>query len=255
MFIAHNISFLLRARGIKKIELAKYLDKQPTTIGDYAKGKTLPSVEMLIKIAEYFHVSIDDLVYEKMSDDSGGDHHEPDQPNNFKPDFKHQGPSRNMLVPASAYAGYALEWSQEPPKSAHFIEVPGISGDARTFEVDGDSMEPVLYDGDYVSCKPVKTASDIRSGHLYCIVSRSAGPQIKYVQLTRTSLKMLPANREGYQPYDLEFEDIMEVWEVALRITRNLMDPRIELGTYVNPDRIRRLEKFIGQVHPDFGKG
>jgi len=65
---------------------------------------------------------------------------------------------------------------------------------------------------------------------------------------------MLPCNREGYQPNDLDFEDIMEVWEVALRITP-LMDPRIELGTYVNPDRIRRIEQFIGQVHPDFGKG
>ena len=65
---------------------------------------------------------------------------------------------------------------------------------------------------------------------------------------------MVPANRTDYQSYELDLDDVMEVWEAVVRITRNLVDPRIELGTFVSADRIRRIEQFIGQVHPDFGK-
>ena len=249
IYISQNIRHLRKSvPGLSQKKLADLLDVTDSAVSGWEKGTSFPATKVLVKLARYFAVTVDDLLTKDLTKTE-----RKEKESAFKPDYKPLGPSHNMLVPASAYAGYALEWSQETPESAHFIEVPGITGEARTFEVDGDSMEPVLYDGDFLSCKPVEKAINIKNGYLYCIVSKSTGPQIKYVQLGRTSLKMIPANR-GYQTYEIDLDDVMEVWEGVVRITRHLVDPR-GLSTYVDPDRIRRIEQFIGQVHPDFGKG
>lgn len=62
-FIYLNIKYLreTKKRWSKK-ELADSLGKQPATIGDYEKGKSKPSIPVLIELSKIFDVSIDDLI-------------------------------------------------------------------------------------------------------------------------------------------------------------------------------------------------
>ena len=49
-------------RDISRKELAAYLNISLSTIGMYEQGRREPNIEMLIKIADYFNVSLDFLV-------------------------------------------------------------------------------------------------------------------------------------------------------------------------------------------------
>ena len=55
---AERLEILLRGRK----KLAIFLDVNPSMITHYTSGKTLPRLENLIKIADYFDVSVDYLL-------------------------------------------------------------------------------------------------------------------------------------------------------------------------------------------------
>jgi len=61
-FIASNIKHLRVSKGITQGELAKACDKGNTAIGNWEVGIREPSAVDLANIANYFNVSIDDLI-------------------------------------------------------------------------------------------------------------------------------------------------------------------------------------------------
>ncbi|MBQ7759704.1 MAG: helix-turn-helix transcriptional regulator [Acidaminococcaceae bacterium] len=49
-------------RDISRKEMASYLNISLSTLGMYEQGRREPNIEMLIRIADYFNVSLDFLV-------------------------------------------------------------------------------------------------------------------------------------------------------------------------------------------------
>ena len=60
-----NIDFLLKQTKQKKKDLANTLDVTTNTIRNYESGKSEPTMSILIKMAEFFNVSLDTLVGKK----------------------------------------------------------------------------------------------------------------------------------------------------------------------------------------------
>lgn len=59
---AQNLKVLRVKMEISQRTLAKNLDIQPTAVSAYERGEKLPTVEKLIKIADFFDVSADKLL-------------------------------------------------------------------------------------------------------------------------------------------------------------------------------------------------
>ena len=57
-----NIRNLRENRDVKQTELAKYLNVTQTTYSKYELGKINISIETLIKLADFYDVSLDYLV-------------------------------------------------------------------------------------------------------------------------------------------------------------------------------------------------
>lgn len=57
-----RIKELCRAYGITQYQLARHLSIAPSTLSQYATGRSEPDLETLKKIATYFDVSIDVLL-------------------------------------------------------------------------------------------------------------------------------------------------------------------------------------------------
>ena len=55
----HKFEQLLKARGIKAYRVAKDLGLAPTVFSDWKSGKSMPKSDKLLKIANFFGVSID----------------------------------------------------------------------------------------------------------------------------------------------------------------------------------------------------
>ena len=65
-----NLSKLRRMQGIMRKDLAKSLDISEVSVGAYENGKRQPNYEMLFKIADYFGVTVDELLGHKKTDNS-----------------------------------------------------------------------------------------------------------------------------------------------------------------------------------------
>lgn len=62
MYLNTNLSYLRKSKGLTQDEVARVIGKTRSAVGLYETGYREPSLENLIKMAEYFSVSIDDLL-------------------------------------------------------------------------------------------------------------------------------------------------------------------------------------------------
>ena len=53
---------LRKEKNLTQEQIAKKINTAPNTYANYEKGKTEPNIETLIKLADYFHVSVDELI-------------------------------------------------------------------------------------------------------------------------------------------------------------------------------------------------
>lgn len=60
--LAEQITYLRTSTGMTQQQLAKELYVGPSAIGMYEQGRRVPSVEMLVQMADLFGVSLDYLI-------------------------------------------------------------------------------------------------------------------------------------------------------------------------------------------------
>lgn len=66
MYLAENLKFLRKQHGWNQEDVAAALDIKPSTIGNYELSIREPNIKTLIEIAQFFSVSIDDLLLKKL---------------------------------------------------------------------------------------------------------------------------------------------------------------------------------------------
>ena len=66
-FLSSNLKYLRERKEKTQEDIAKVIEKQNTTISNYEKGIREPDAIDLIKLANYFCVSVDDLMSKDLS--------------------------------------------------------------------------------------------------------------------------------------------------------------------------------------------
>ena len=62
MKIAENIKYYRKGMGLTQKQLAQFLDSTKSTVSNYETGFSCPDIETLIKLADVFKITLDDLV-------------------------------------------------------------------------------------------------------------------------------------------------------------------------------------------------
>ena len=62
LYLAQNLKYLREQKGLNQADLAKILGVKQPTVGNWEVGKREPDIDMLIRLAEYFDVTLDDIV-------------------------------------------------------------------------------------------------------------------------------------------------------------------------------------------------
>lgn len=161
------------------------------------------------------------------------------------------GGRENILyVPAKAYAGYLVGYSDpEYLGSLQAFSLPELRhGTFRMFEVKGPSMAPTIADEDRVIGEYVSSFDDIKDGRVYVLVTHSRGIVLKRV-LNRLSERGklvcksdTIAHKNEYRSYQLNPEDIKEIWYCRLKFSADFSEPS---DIY---HRIDDLESEMAQV-------
>ncbi|MDM1093391.1 XRE family transcriptional regulator [Myroides odoratimimus] len=150
-----------------------------------------------------------------------------------------------VLVPIQAQAGYLVGYT-DPTflQSLPSYRLPNLNnGIFRMFQIKGSSMFPTLHDHSFVVGQFVENwIEDIKDDRIYVIVSKEDGVVVKRV-LNRivkySNLYCKSDNRKEYPSFQVDVQDIKEVWHVKMALLIDLPNPA---DLY---DRINEVESEI----------
>lgn len=148
------------------------------------------------------------------------------------------------MVPIKASAGYTAYCNdREYIGELEAFSLPDFQyGDFRAFEIMGDSMELTILSQDWVVGERITSASQLKDGAIYVIVT-TGNIVCKRIrnQIERRGVIVLQSDNPEYEDQPLEPIDIIELWLVRARITRDFRSTYASVKYYT--EEISRLEK------------
>jgi len=103
--------------------------------------------------------------------------------------------------------------------------LPGVSGAGLVaFPVEGNSMEPVIADGDIVICRQIDGVGDLKDNGIYAVKS-NGHLWIKHVQRIKNNkgrtvqLKMISANHLEHEPFIHDVSEYTRLYKVIRKIS------------------------------------
>jgi transcriptional regulator with XRE-family HTH domain len=203
--------------GISQDEMAKRLGLSKSTYGSYESGRTEPKLADLLKMADFFKVTTDQLL--------GGDVtiHTPviskRELRVLATTVNSENEDNIEFVPIKAIAGYIegygdLDFIETLP----VFQVPFLQKDKkyRVFPIQGESMLP-LKEGSFVFAEYIEDWKNVKNGTVCIIVTKDEGIVLKKVfnYLNEKNLLVLKSTNERYAPYAVMSEEINELWKFA----------------------------------------
>ena len=142
------------------------------------------------------------------------------------------------FVPVKAAAGYLAGYADEEfIDELNTFTLPMLGGgDYRAFEIVGDSMLPTPSGSVIVGQKVSNDLDTIRNNQAYIVVSRNEGIVYKRIVKNgrvRDKLTMVSDN-PSYQPYTVNAEDILELWQAQMVISKVAAQQRWDMGQLAN---------------------
>ncbi|MES2701756.1 MAG: LexA family transcriptional regulator [Bacteroidota bacterium] len=252
MYLAANLKFLRKRSGKTQDGLSSELNIGRTTIANYEAGVSEPNVENLRIFANYFGVSLDDMLSKNMEDVVKSGEKDTMLRSAFMPGtpalslpqpqvyssipriitVDNHGNDNIIYVPVKARAGYLLGYGDaEFMETLPTFRLPGLNNATyRMFEVEGPSMAPNVLHGDRIIGEWVDELDKIRDNRVYVVV-HSGGVAVKRLvnrlkERGKIYLKSdTIAHRHEFPTLEIDPEDIKEVWYGRMKISSDFSEP------------------------------
>ena len=199
-------------------EFATKLGIKRSLIGAYEEERADPRLDVLEILADIFKLSLDELLLKDLSDTS----------DNYLAKRRQQKmmtADRNIIhfVPVKAAAGYLASYADsEFIDELNTFTLPMLAGgNYRAFEIIGDSMLPTP-SGSIIVGEKIESTTDIKNSQAYIVVSRNEGIVYKRIEKNdrvRSKLTLVSDNPQ-YQPYQVNAEDVIELWQAQMVISK-----------------------------------
>jgi phage repressor protein C with HTH and peptisase S24 domain len=161
---------------------------------------------------------------------------------------------RNLIhfVPVKAAAGYLAGYADsEFIDELNTFTLPMLAGgNYRAFEIIGDSMLPTPSGSIIVGEKIEGGIDDIKNNMAYIVVSRNEGIVYKrIVKSNKAKNKLtLVSDNPQYQPYQVNADDIVELWQAQSVISKVTVQQRWDVNSLANlvnnlQDQVSTLKK------------
>ncbi|HEY1022014.1 MAG TPA: S24 family peptidase, partial [Flavisolibacter sp.] len=141
------------------------------------------------------------------------------------------------FVPVKAAAGYLAGYSDpEFIDELNTFTLPMLSGgDYRAFEIVGDSMMPTP-SGCVIVGEKVQDLEEIKSNNTYVVVSKTDG--IVYKRVLKNNRQKnkytLVSDNPSYQPYNVGADEILELWQAQMIISKANTQQRWDVNNLAN---------------------
>ena len=242
-----NLKYLRKLRGWTQEEFANKLGIKRSLLGAYEEERADPRLEVLEIISDMFKVTLDELLRNDLSETKGSNYLVK------RRQLKMMSADRNLIhfVPVQAAAGYLAGYADsEFIDELNTFTLPMLAGgNYRAFEIIGDSMMPVP-SGSVIVGERVENLDDAKTNMAYIVVSKNEGIVYKrIVKSNRHKNKItLVSDNPAYQPYQVNAEDILEMWQANAVINKITQQQRWDVNSLANlvsnlQDQVSSLKK------------
>ncbi|WP_207425654.1 LexA family transcriptional regulator [Pedobacter sp. SYSU D00535] len=250
--ISNNLKYLRKKKGLTQQQFADLMEIKRSLVGAYEEDRAEPKYDLLKKFAEFYELSMDELVNEKITE-KWSPKQKPEAGNMRVLSISVDSQERENieLVPVKASAGYLNgfadpEFISELPK----FHLPILKqGTYRAFEIKGDSMLP-LQSGTIVIGEYLENWTDVKPGETYVFITKSDGVVYKRAGnrfRENKSLKLISDNTI-YEPYTVDAEDIVEIWKAKAYISTSFPEPNPEPTMESLTSMMAQMQKSIAQL-------
>ena len=227
--ISSNIKFLRKKKGLTQQQFADQVGIKRSLVGAYEEERAEPKYDLLKTIASFFEISIDDFIKETINEKWA-----PAPKGNLRilSISVDKDDNENIeLVPVKASAGYLNGYS-DPEYVAQLPKfyLPMFKqGTYRAFEIKGDSMLPLM-SGTIIIGEYLENWADVKAAETYVIVSKSEGVVYKRIgnKFKENKKLKLISDNPVYDPYEINGEDILEIWKAKAYISTHMPLPTPE---------------------------
>lgn len=250
--ISSNIKFLRKKKGLTQQQFADEIGIKRSLVGAYEEDRADPKYDLLKKIAAYFEISVDDFINETINEKWAP------KPKGNPANLRvlsisvDKDDNENIeLVPMKASAGY-LNGYADPEYVAQLPKfyLPMFKqGTYRAFEIKGDSMLPLI-SGTVIIGEYVENWADVKTGETYVILSKNDGVVYKRIGnkfKENKKLKLLSDN-PAYEPYEINGEDIIELWKAKAYLSMQLPMPMPEPSIENLTSMMAQMQKSIAKI-------
>ncbi len=243
-----NLRYLRKLRGLTQEEFASKLKIKRSLLGAYEEERAEPRLDVLEMVGDIFKLSLDELLLKDLSEVKGS---YLSKRRALK--LASNGTNEIHFVPVKAAAGY-LAGYQDPAfvDELNTFTLPMLSpGTYRAFEIVGDSMLPTP-SGSVVVGEKVESLEEVKANNTYIVISRKEGIVYKRViKNPKAKNKVtLVSDNPSYQPYNMDAEDLLELWKATHIISKANTQSRFDVGQLANlvsdlHEQVNQLKKKI----------
>lgn len=226
-----NLKYLRKLRGWTQEEFAQKLRIKRSLLGAYEEERAEPRIDVLEVVCDIFKLTLDDILRKDLSDSKA----------NYIARRRAiklaAGRSDIPFVPVKAAAGYLAGFADpEFVDELNTFTLPMLSGgNYRAFEIIGDSMLPTP-SGSVIVGEKVDNVDEVKNNTACIVVSRNEGIVYKRIQKNgRAKNKLtLASDNPVYHPYTVNTEDVLEMWQAQMILSKANQQQRWDVGQLTN---------------------
>jgi transcriptional regulator with XRE-family HTH domain len=226
-----NLKYLRKLRGWTQEEFANKLRIKRSLLGAYEEERAEPRIDVLEVVCDIFKLTLDEILRKDLSDNKSNylAKRRAMKLASGRPDIP--------FVPVKAAAGYLAGYADpEFVDELNTFTLPMLSGgNYRAFEIIGDSMLPTP-SGSVIVGEKVDKIDELKNDSACIVVSRHEGIVYKRIQKNGRSKEKvtLVSDNPVYHPYTVKTEDILEMWQAQMVISKANQQQRWDMGQLAN---------------------
>jgi len=228
-YAGKNLKYIRKQREWTQEEMANQLQIKRSLVGAYEEERAEPRLEVQEAICALFNISLEEFLFQDLSikgidgSTSGSAMSYLDRRRSMKTDKFSSSAPIVPFVPVKAAAGYLAGYADpEFLDELNTFTLPMLApGDYRAFEIIGDSMLPTP-SGSVIVGEKVDSIKDVKNSNTYIVVSNADGVVYKRIITNddnKNKLTLLSDN-PLYEPYQVNSQDIVEVWKAVYIIQK-----------------------------------
>ena len=241
IYFDSNIKLLRRRKNRTQDEVAKQLQMKRSTLSGYENRVAQPGLEALLVFSNYYHIAVDTLLKVDLSKMSETQLRQLEHGEDL---FLRGGNLRVLastvntenqenieLVPVKAQAGYTNGFADpEYISDLQVFQLPFLSKEKkyRTFQLQGDSMLPIPEKA-WVTGEYIQNWKELKTGEACVVLTMDEGIVFKIVEnrIDSDGLLILYSLNPLYEPYEINANEIREIWKFTHFISHEIPEPVI----------------------------